>query len=91
MTVGEKAQIQYHIDVPAGVTSMTITLSGDGDGDLYVKHGSEASRNYGGADYKAIKWKSDETITIDNPQSGTWYIMVYGYHEMTEGSLKVVF
>ena len=91
VTVGEKAQIQYHIDVPAGVTSMTITLSGDGDGDLYVKHGSEASRNYGGSDYKAIKWKSDESITIGNPQSGTWYIMVYGYHEMTEGSLKVVF
>ena len=89
MIVGEKEEVFYHIDVPAGVSSMTITLSGDGDGDLYVKHGSEPSRSYGGADYKSTKWKSSETITISNPAQGTWYIMVYGYRAMTTGQLLV--
>lgn len=87
--VGSKAEEMYHIIVPQNTSSMTITLTGDGDGDLYVKLSEEPTRNYGGADYKATKWGSDELITISNPGAGVWYIMVYGYKEMTEGSLKV--
>ncbi|PAJ72527.1 hypothetical protein CJF42_20765 [Pseudoalteromonas sp. NBT06-2] len=91
LVVGSKAEEIYYINVPQGLTSMTITLSGDGDGDIYVNFGDEPTRNYAGADYKSIKWGSNESISIERPESGTWYIMVYGYKAMTEGSLKVDF
>ncbi|NQZ11372.1 MAG: PKD domain-containing protein [Algicola sp.] len=89
IVVGSKDEVFYHINVPAGISSMTINLSGDGDGDLYVKHTSEPTRNYKGADYKSTKWRSAETITINNPSQGTWHIMVYGYKAMTTGQLLV--
>lgn len=91
MVVGNKEEIHYHINIPAGVSNMTIALSGDGDGDLYVKLGAQASRDYQGADYKSAKWKSNDSITIESPAQGTWYIMVYGYKAMTTGSLQVDF
>ena len=56
-----------------------------------MKLGAQASRDYKGADYKSAKWKSNDSITIESPAQGTWYIMVYGYKAMTTGSLQVDF
>ena len=91
IVVGYQEELHYHINIPAGVSNMTIALSGDGDGDLYVKLGAEPTRDYQGADYKSAKWKSNDSITIESPAQGTWYIMVYGYKAMTTGSLQVDF
>ena len=69
----------YHISVPAGATSLTVTFTGGtGDGDIYVQKGTPpddskfppaggcASGNGGNA----------ESCSVTNPGKGTWYIFV---------------
>lgn len=65
----------YRIFVPTGTTSLTFTFKGGtGDGDIYVQRQVPptntvftcASENGG----------NNETCTIPNPASGTWYVRV---------------
>jgi pre-peptidase/Big-like domain-containing protein len=65
----------WKIVVPAGKTSLTVTLAGGtGDVDLYIKQGTPptftsyacASENGG----------NNETCTITNPTAGTWFVML---------------
>lgn len=68
----------YHISVPAGAASLTVTFTGGtGDGDIYVQKGTPpddsktppggcASGNGGNA----------ESCTVTAPAAGTWYIFV---------------
>ncbi len=72
---GEKL---YRIDVPAGQTNLEIKISGGtGDADLYVKFGSRPTvSDY---DYRPFLAGNDETVTVNSPTGGTWYIMVRGY------------
>lgn len=64
------------IAVPAGATSLTVTITGgSGDVDLYVRPGGVptpsnnvcASENAGNV----------ETCTIANPAAGTWFLLLY--------------
>jgi len=72
------SQSFYRISVPAGQIRLTIALSGGtGDGDLYVKQGSLPS--LGSWDYRPYLGTSNETVVVDNPVSGDWFIMVNGY------------
>jgi hypothetical protein len=68
----------FRIDVPAGQDSLEISTSGGtGDVDLYVKRGSlPTTTSY---DYRPYKVGNNETVEVDNPASGTWYIMLRGY------------
>ncbi len=68
----------YRIDVPAGQTNLEIKISGGtGDADLYVKFGEAPT--IGDYDYRPFLSGNDETVTVNNPTAGTWYIMVHGY------------
>jgi serine protease len=76
----------YTISVPAGQTKLTIkTSGGSGDCDIYVKLGGTPSTST--YDYKATLSGNNETITINNPASGTWNIMLYGYSSYSGLSL----
>jgi Zn-dependent metalloprotease len=67
----------YAIDVPAGATSVTFTISGNsGDADLYGKFGSVPTSN----DYEAKSESpsSNETVTIPtNGRVGLYYAEVH--------------
>jgi pre-peptidase/concanavalin A-like lectin/glucanase superfamily protein len=69
----------YRILVPSGRTKLTIEISGGtGDADLYVNLDSPpTTTDY---DYRPYQIGSDEKVTIDNPPSGNWLIMIRGYH-----------
>ena len=73
----------YALDVPAGATSVTFTLSGNnGDADLYGKFGSIPTTT----DYEArgISATSNESITIPtNGRVGLYYIYVQAYSAFT--------
>ena len=61
------------------VAALQITLSGDAtgeDADLYVKFGSQPSTS--DFDFRSIGSTNTESLTITNPQSGVWHIMVQG-------------
>jgi hypothetical protein len=68
----------YKIDVPAGQAKLEIRMSGGtGDADLYVKKGAKPTTS--DYDYRPYLIGNDESVAIDNPSSGTWYIMIRGY------------
>ena len=72
-------ELYYSIDIPAGQTKLTIAMSGGtGDADLYVKRGSlPTTASY---DYRPFLSGNNETVNVDTPTAGTWYIMVRGYN-----------
>ncbi len=61
-----------------GYASLTVTISGgQGDADLYVRHGSQSTfQQY---DCRPYLNGNDEVCTIELPDSGTWYFDLYGY------------
>ncbi|QFT54711.1 M4 family metallopeptidase [Microbulbifer sp. THAF38] len=68
----------FSLDVAEGMSSLTATMSGgSGDADLYVRYGSEPTRN--NWDCRPYKWGNEESCNVSNPQAGTWYISIRGY------------
>ena len=68
----------YKISVPAGQAKLEIkTTGGSGDADLYVKFGAApTTSNYG---YSGTSSSNTETVTVNSPAAGDWYVMVLGY------------
>ena len=68
----------YQIIVPADVGILTFkTTGGTGDCDLFVSRGAHPSdENY---DYSSTNGNTVESISIDNPLDGPWYVLVKAY------------
>ena len=65
----------YKIVVPSGKTTLEVTISGGtGNCDLYVRHGAKPTVSTW--DYRPYLSGNNETVTVSNPDSGTWYIML---------------
>jgi pre-peptidase/concanavalin A-like lectin/glucanase superfamily protein len=72
------SEVFYSFEVPAGQPEMEISIAGgNGDCDLYVKYG--ALPTVADFDYRPFLLGNNETVTVDNPTGGTWYIMLRGY------------
>jgi hypothetical protein len=80
----------YRIDVPAGQINLEIKMSGGtGDADLFVKFGARPTiSDY---DYRPFLAGNDETVTVNNPTAGTWYIMIRGYSDYSGVTLKATY
>ncbi len=73
--------------VPAGQSSLTITISGGtGDADLYVQSGSKPTTTA----YACRPYKNGnaETCTFTNPAAGTYWIMLNAYSAYSGVTLK---
>jgi hypothetical protein len=71
------SETDYKVVIPNGQGELEISISGGtGDCDLYVRH--DGPPTYTGYDYRPFLSGNDETVTIDNPIGGTWYIMLRG-------------
>jgi len=70
----------YKISVPSGSTKLDVVLDGPSSGcdfDLYVKYNQRpTTSSYDGRGYTS---SSDETVTINSPSTGYYYIMPYSY------------
>ncbi len=76
---GEGSARYYSINVPPGYRRLVVKTSGDdvGDCDIFVRLGSlPTTRTY---DASSESEGNDELVTVTNPASGTWYIMLYAY------------
>ncbi len=72
------SQVFYTIDVPAGATDLSISISGGtGDADLYVKFGSAPTTS--SWDCRPYKNGNNETCTFASPSTGTYHVMLRGY------------
>ncbi|WP_305885110.1 pre-peptidase C-terminal domain-containing protein [Pleionea sp. CnH1-48] len=73
-----RAWDRYTIDIPAGMSSLVVTISGgSGDADLYVREGSQPSTS--SYDCRPYRNGNAETCTFNNPGAGTWHIGLRGY------------
>ena len=79
--IGENEWAYQSFNVPAGTVRLVVTTVGNtnnrGDADLYVRRGGNPTTN--NYDYRSWSNTSNETVTIDNPTAGTWYLGVYNY------------
>jgi serine protease len=50
---------------------------GTGDGDLYVRRGSQPTTS--AYDCRPYKTGNNESCTFNNPVAATYYISIYGY------------
>jgi len=80
----------HRVDVPVGQTKLEIALSGGtGDADLYVRFGAKpTTRDW---DYRPFLFGNNETVTIDEPKAGTYYIMIRGYMPYHNVTLKALY
>jgi hypothetical protein len=85
---GEDNQYQYFkINVPENQNDLIITTSGGtGDCDVYVRYNDFPDRN--NYDYKSTHSYNDETISIENPQAGDYYILLYAYDPFSGVTLE---
>jgi hypothetical protein len=72
------SEVFFKIEVPADQTQLEIAMSGGtGDADLYVRLGVLPTTKEW--DYRPYRLGNKETVTIDDPKPGTYYIMIRGY------------
>ncbi|AKJ07516.1 Zinc metalloproteinase precursor/aureolysin [Archangium gephyra] len=77
----------YTLAVPAGSSNLAFNLSGGtGDGDMYVKFGSEPTTS--AYDCRPYAGGNTETCTFAAPSAGTYYVKIYGYSAASGMSLK---
>ena len=74
--------------VPEGQDT-TIVFRGSGDCDLYVRKDAEPTAT--AYDYRPYKWGSEESVTIESPQAGTWYVMLQGFTDYAGLTLEMTY
>ena len=86
MEIASGHALRYTMDVPAGASNLTFTISGGtGDADLYVRFGSEATDT----EYDCRPYKSGnaEVCEFPTPSEGTYYVRVKAYTSYSGVSL----
>ncbi len=89
------SQQMWTLQVPAGATNLVVTTDfGSGDADLYVRYGAPPRTvRSGDAAYDCVGYSATNTerCTFDNPQAGTWYIMVHGFRAFSGVTLTATY
>jgi hypothetical protein len=78
LSAARNGKLNYSYDKPAGATAMRFTLAGNnGDADLYVRRGAPPTTTT--YDCRSAGATSNESCTISNAASGTYYVMINAY------------
>ncbi len=78
ISVSQNQWARYTYELPAGYSSMTVSISGGtGDADLYVRHGAQSTTS--AYDCRPYKNGNTESCSFSSPASGTWYLDFRGY------------
>ena len=76
----------FYIDVPAGASSLTITLAGgSGDADLYVRRGAAATTT--SYDCNSTSGTNNEDCAFAAPAADRYHVLVYGYTAFSGATL----
>ena len=80
-------QKYYTINVPANSTALNVLLSNvTGDPDMYVRYGEKPTSSI--FDCRPFESpNTDETCNMENPQAGTWHIMIDAYKDFSGANL----
>lgn len=77
----------FEVAVPSGTSNFTVTTSGgSGDGDLYIRQGSNPTTS----SYACRSWANGngESCSVTNPSAGTWHIGVRAYSNFSGMNLN---
>ncbi|OUS25308.1 hypothetical protein A9Q99_22215 [Gammaproteobacteria bacterium 45_16_T64] len=86
----QKQELHFQIDLPEGATNFNVTLSGgSGDADLYIRFGNQATEK--DWDQRPYKNGNNETVSIETPQTGTYFVMLRGYSNFSNTSVIASF
>ncbi len=78
--------LYFRIDVPGSQDVLEIkSFGGSGDADLYVRFGDLPDANTFDAHPRV--GGNDQEVRIEDPQTGSWYIGVYGYLDYSDLAL----
>ncbi|WP_337879636.1 S8 family peptidase [Rheinheimera sp.] len=78
ISVAKNAWKHYTLAVPAGMSNLTVTISGGtGDADLYVRQGAQPTTST--YDCRPYLTGNNETCSFTNPSAATYYISLRGY------------
>lgn len=78
--------LNYEIEVSPGATNLSITLSGGrGDADLYVRRDNQVSPF--SFDCRSWNFYNNESCVFENPEPGTYNILVRGYGNFSGATL----
>lgn len=76
----------FHIDVPAGASSLTITIAGgSGDADLYVRKGAAPTTSVN--DCESESAANNEECAFTAPGADRYHVLVYGYSTFSGATL----
>lgn len=84
---GSGSSAFFTINVPSGKSALTVTTSGAGDADLYVKY-NEKPFAFDSDCASESESTSNENCRLNNPRAGTWHILVYGFSDYKDITLK---
>ncbi|MFC1782741.1 LamG-like jellyroll fold domain-containing protein [Planctomycetota bacterium] len=78
--IGDRQYHHFTVEIPAGMSQLTITLDGDDvhDLNLFARQGDFAFKGAPDVLASANSSSSDEILIINNPNPGVWYIGVKG-------------
>ena len=77
----------YSLVVPSGKTNVTFTTTGGtGDADLFVSRGTQPTTSV--SEQSSEGATTEETISINNPVAGTYYVLVYAWSAINGVSVK---
>ncbi|MBD1558063.1 M20/M25/M40 family metallo-hydrolase [Vibrio sp. S9_S30] len=79
---------RYTQTLDEGYSNLTVTISGGfGDADLYVRRGAQST--FDQHDCRPYLNGNNETCPFTSPQSGVWYIDLYGYSTTSGLTLNI--
>lgn len=78
----------FPVAIPDNTDSLQVTLTGgSGDADLYVMFGALPDRS--NFDCRSYNNNNEEVCTITNPQTGDWYVSLYGFKDYSNATLTI--
>lgn len=86
----QNAMLQFAIDVPAGATDLSFSLSGGaGDADLYMRFGETPTLNL--FNCRPYRNGNAETCLVGTVQPGRYYVMLHGYTAFSNTTLVATY
>ena len=84
-------EVLYAIEVPAGVTGpLSITTSG-GSGDVSMFVSLDEEPNADASDWRSTRPGNNETVRVNNPAAGTYYVKLSGVRAYSNVTLQARF
>jgi serine protease len=88
ISVSRSAWKRYTVDLSAGYSNLTVTMSGgSGDADLYVRQGAQSTTS--SYDCRPYKYGNSETCSFSSPASTIWHVDIRGYSAASGVNLNI--